>query len=157
MNNDLMLVSRETLSRWRKLLLTAEFEGVPGEIQELLTAAPAALAAPVPTAREAEALAAEKALGIERLPAESVVPVQSEQEPVAVLYKSGYVMTKADCGDVFDICCKVETPLYAEPVRAVRLPERMSPNPLNYHASMFADGFNEALDEVHRLNGVEPR
>ncbi|WP_332730358.1 hypothetical protein [Pseudomonas sp. ESBL2] len=37
---------------------------------------------------------------------------QHQGEPVAVLYANGTVLTKADCGDVFDICCKVETPLY---------------------------------------------
>ncbi|WP_447781698.1 hypothetical protein [Pseudomonas plecoglossicida] len=37
---------------------------------------------------------------------------QSQDEPVAVLYANGTVLTKADCGNVFDICCKVETPLY---------------------------------------------
>ncbi|MDF3929844.1 hypothetical protein [Pseudomonas putida] len=37
---------------------------------------------------------------------------QHQGEPVAVLYANGIVLTKADCGDVFDICCKVETPLY---------------------------------------------
>jgi hypothetical protein len=38
------------------------------------------------------------------------------QEPVAVLYRDGAVLTKAECGTGFDICCKVETPLYAAPV-----------------------------------------
>ncbi|MFJ4457678.1 hypothetical protein ACIP1G_27875 [Pseudomonas sp. NPDC089392] len=37
---------------------------------------------------------------------------QHQGEPVAVLYANGTVLTKAECGDVFDICCKVETPLY---------------------------------------------
>ncbi|MDR2317781.1 MAG: hypothetical protein LBF06_15480 [Pseudomonas sp.] len=37
---------------------------------------------------------------------------QHQGEPVAVLYANGTVLTKTDCGDVFDICCKVETPLY---------------------------------------------
>ena len=35
-------------------------------------------------------------------------------EPVAVLYADGGVLTKAECGNCFEICCKVETPLYAE-------------------------------------------
>ncbi|MDD1980027.1 hypothetical protein [Pseudomonas asiatica] len=48
---------------------------------------------------------------------------QSQGEPVAVLYANGTVLTKADCGDVFDICCKVETPLYthADPGEVERL------------------------------------
>ncbi|GGU53626.1 hypothetical protein GCM10009504_08000 [Pseudomonas laurentiana] len=37
---------------------------------------------------------------------------QHQGEPVAVLYANGSVLTKADCGDSFEICCKVETPLY---------------------------------------------
>ncbi|MBI6883980.1 Lar family restriction alleviation protein [Pseudomonas putida] len=37
---------------------------------------------------------------------------QHQGKPVAVLYANGTVLTKADCGNVFDICCKVETPLY---------------------------------------------
>lgn len=37
---------------------------------------------------------------------------QHQGEPVAVLYANGSVLTKADCGDAFEICCKVETPLY---------------------------------------------
>ncbi|BBV96413.1 hypothetical protein [Pseudomonas monteilii] len=46
-----------------------------------------------------------------------------QQDPVAVLYANGTVLTKADCGDVFDICCKVETPLYtqADPGEVERL------------------------------------
>ncbi|WP_145257049.1 hypothetical protein [Pseudomonas sp. DE0157] len=52
-------------------------------------------------------------------------PVQHQGEPVAVLYANGTVLTKADCGDVFDICCKVETPLYthADPAEVDPVPE----------------------------------
>lgn len=39
-------------------------------------------------------------------------PGQHQGEPIAVLYANGSVLTKADCGDYFEICCKVETPLY---------------------------------------------
>lgn len=47
---------------------------------------------------------------IERLLAQ---PAEQHQgEPVAVLYADGTVLTKTDCGDGFEICCKVETPLY---------------------------------------------
>lgn len=37
--------------------------------------------------------------------------------PVACLYHTGQVLTRAECNDdkVFAICCKVETPLYATP------------------------------------------
>ena len=35
-------------------------------------------------------------------------------EPVAVLYADGTVLTRAECGNSFEICCKVETPLYTE-------------------------------------------
>ena len=36
-------------------------------------------------------------------------------EAVAVLYADGTVLTKAECGDSFAVCCKVQTPLYAAP------------------------------------------
>lgn len=36
-------------------------------------------------------------------------------EPVAVLYADGDVLTKAECGESFETCCKVETPLYLHP------------------------------------------
>lgn len=39
-------------------------------------------------------------------------PAQHKGEPVAVLYADGSVLTKAECGDAFETCCKVETPLY---------------------------------------------
>lgn len=41
-------------------------------------------------------------------------------EPVALMYKDGTVLSRADCQDeeVFRICCKVETPLYAAPPAA---------------------------------------
>lgn len=37
-----------------------------------------------------------------------------KSEPVAVLYADGTVLTRAECGNSFEICCKVETPLYTE-------------------------------------------
>lgn len=40
---------------------------------------------------------------------------QHQGEPVAVLYADGSVLTKAECGDAFETCCKVETPLYLHP------------------------------------------
>lgn len=40
------------------------------------------------------------------------VPPQADAQPVAVLYKDGTVLTRDECGTSFDICCKVETPLY---------------------------------------------
>jgi hypothetical protein len=47
----------------------------------------------------------------------------AQGEPVAVLYADGTVLTKTDCGDGFEICCKVETPLYthADPGKVERL------------------------------------
>lgn len=36
-------------------------------------------------------------------------------EPVAVMYADGSVLTKAECGTAFAICCKVETPLFTAP------------------------------------------
>lgn len=40
-------------------------------------------------------------------------------EPVAVLYRNGDVLTKAECGEYFEICCKVEIPLYTAAPPAV--------------------------------------
>lgn len=31
---------------------------------------------------------------------------------MAVMYEDGSLLSKADCGDNFEICCKVQTPLY---------------------------------------------
>lgn len=36
----------------------------------------------------------------------------SAGDPVAVLYADGSILTKAECGNSFAICCKVETPLF---------------------------------------------
>ncbi|WP_454241937.1 hypothetical protein [Pseudomonas sp. HLS-6 TE3448] len=54
-------------------------------------------------------------------------PGQHQREPVAVLYANGSVLTKADCGDAFEICCKVETPLYtnADPGEVERLKQEL--------------------------------
>lgn len=48
---------------------------------------------------------------------------QHQGEPVAVLYADGTVMSKAECGDAFATCCRVETPLYthADPAEVERL------------------------------------
>lgn len=48
-------------------------------------------------------------------------------EPVAVLYRNGDVLTKAECGEYFEICCKVETPLYTAAPPAVLPPEVTEP------------------------------
>ena len=44
-----------------------------------------------------------------------VQKAQNQGDPVAVLYTDGSVLTKAECGISFDVCCKVETPLYSHP------------------------------------------
>lgn len=46
-----------------------------------------------------------------------------EAQPVAVMYKDGHVLTKDECGNAFDICCRVQTPLYAAPPAPVVNPE----------------------------------
>lgn len=38
--------------------------------------------------------------------------IEDGKQPVAVLYKDGTVLTKEECGIAFDVCCKVETPLF---------------------------------------------
>lgn len=171
----------------------------------------AALAAPVPTAREAEALAAEKALGIERLPVDPAaqavgedaerakferafvvqegvfysgdrkgyrsmngrsieetdasdlnlrlsgwlaraglaVPSQSEQEPVAWMDQDGALHTTLDSAE---FSRRPATPLYAAPVRAVRLPERDDLTGRFDTGRAYGQGWNACLDEVARLN-----
>lgn len=52
--------------------------------------------------------------------ATELLALRKEREaavPVACLYHTGQVLTRAECNDdkVFAICCKVETPLYATP------------------------------------------
>lgn len=66
------------------------------------------------------------------------------QEPVAVMYKTGGALTKAECIDVeiFDICCRVETPLYAKPV------------PADKPAVAVPDGFREIVEAVAHI-GVD--
>lgn len=36
-------------------------------------------------------------------------------DAVAVMYADGSVLTKAECGDAFDTCCRAQTPLYTGP------------------------------------------
>lgn len=54
---------------------------------------------------------------------------QTEQQPVAYMHHSGQVITREECCDdeIFAICCKVETPLYASAPAAqpvtVKLPD----------------------------------
>lgn len=43
-------------------------------------------------------------------------------EPVGVMYEDGSLLSKADCGDNFEICCKVQTPLYTAPQPAEQQP-----------------------------------
>lgn len=45
--------------------------------------------------------------------------VEDGLKPAAVLYKDGTVLTKEECGTSFDICCKVETPLFTRSDAAV--------------------------------------
>lgn len=55
---------------------------------------------------------------------QSVIDEANAQEPVAVMNEKGAVMTKLQCDDdeVFDICCRVQQPLYAAPVPAQQSP-----------------------------------
>lgn len=41
-----------------------------------------------------------------------------ESKPFAYMHRSGQVVTRDECSceEVFEICCKVDTPLYTEPV-----------------------------------------
>lgn len=84
-------------------------------------------------------------------------------EPVAVMYSDGSVLTKAECGDSFEVCCKVETPLYAEQPA----PVAQSTSSDQYKAELYDEvwqkardmGFanvTDALEEVAKLNGIKP-
>lgn len=59
--------------------------------------------------------------------AEEQLAELAKQEPVAVKYAKGDVLTREECADdiVFAICCKVETPLFnrAAPPAPVKFPE----------------------------------
>lgn len=81
---------------------------------------------------------------------------QPQGEPVAVMYADGSVLTKAECGIAFEVCCKVETPLYAEqpaPV-AVVLPERLLGDDGVCTESHYASGWNACLYEAARLTAT---
>lgn len=70
-------------------------------------------------------------------------------EPVAVLYKDGTVLTKGECQDeeVFRICCKVETPLYAAP------PAAAHGNGLSFRT---VDELAEAIRQVSAYEDLGP-
>lgn len=70
--------------------------------------------------------------------------LKSDQVPVAVLYKTGDVLTREECADdrIFAICCKVETPLFtvqqkpaeyfrAEGTAQIAAVKRLDTTPLN--------------------------
>ncbi|RMV72157.1 hypothetical protein ALP05_03989 [Pseudomonas caricapapayae] len=89
-----------------------------------------------------------------------IQPADQQGEPVAVMYDDGSVLTKADClsEEVFEICCKVHTPLYrhAHPATAkVALPERMKARPfqtVDRGSPSYVSAWNACLDEVAKLN-----
>lgn len=73
-----------------------------------------------------------------------------EADPVAVIDKEGSPMTRAECNDdrIFAICCKVGTPLYAEPPAPV-VPEE---KPMPKASNMFAIDAVAAIAEVRGWN-----
>lgn len=154
MSNQMVMVSRELLKR---LYVYADMPADEfGEIRALLKEPPAAQSVDGTDLEAAVRVlkyfnCPELAQAVDRARTALSAPVQSEQVPVAVLYKDGQVLTKADCGDVFDICCKVETPLYAAPVREVMLPEAKTRQEVinNTH---YSQGWNDCIAETVRLN-----
>ncbi len=93
------------------------------------------------------------ATALAALPALRALLAQSAQhqgEPVAVLYANGAVLTKADCGDVFDICCKIETPLYthADPGEVERLREALAAQ------QRIHQRYSDAMCEMGELLGI---
>ena len=87
---------------------------------------------------------------------DSTPAAQPQGLPVAVMYADGSVLTKAECGIAFEVCCKVETPLYAEqpaPV-AVVLPERLLGDDGVCTESHYASGWNACLYEAARLTAT---
>ncbi|MBY4887756.1 hypothetical protein K5Y32_07390 [Pantoea sp. DY-15] len=82
-----------------------------------------------------------------------------EAEPVAVIYKTGEVMSREECNepfDCFDIICRVETPLYkAQPAESMKFPEVLRPHHHSFkRANAERDGWNACISETKRLNGV---
>ncbi|CAH3669299.1 DUF551 domain-containing protein [Citrobacter freundii] len=83
-----------------------------------------------------------------------------EQEPVAYMHHSGQVVTREECCDdeIFAICCKVETPLYAAP----QLPQPAVPDMaavgempfLGTQEKAFVSGWNACRAAM--LQGAEP-
>ncbi|MFJ2455409.1 hypothetical protein ACIOWK_27355 [Pseudomonas protegens] len=67
-----------------------------------------------PNLAEALARLASRVARFHKLEAPSL-STKHQGEPMAVMYADGSVLTKAECGIAFDICCKVETPLYTRP------------------------------------------
>ncbi|MCE0875938.1 Lar family restriction alleviation protein [Pseudomonas monteilii] len=81
------------------------------------------------------------------LPAE-----QHKGEPVAVMYADGSVLTKADCGHAFDICCKVETPLYRHADSNVRC-NTVTDERAEFEAA-YAKEFSEARGQEFTANDI---
>lgn len=83
-----------------------------------------------------------------------------EQEPVAYMHHSGQVVMREECCDdeIFAICCKVETPLYAAP----QLPQPAVPDMaavgempfLGTQEKAFVSGWNACRAAM--LQGAEP-
>ncbi|WP_443692051.1 hypothetical protein ACRZ5O_22750 [Pseudomonas protegens] len=112
MSNEMISVPRELL-RWMHdfindgLALSKEEASVSEQLRALL-AKPAK-----PTKSECPHCLGDSMFGCAECEPEDLG--QHQGEPVAVMYADGSVLTKAECGSAFDICCKVETPLYTRP------------------------------------------
>jgi len=81
-------------------------------------------------------------------------------EPVACLYASGDVLTRAECNDdrTFAVCCKVESPLYAAPQPAVLPPEMSCVNDdKDLLGQAYIAGYNRAIAAAKSLGCQPPK
>lgn len=89
-----VVVSRETLTRWRKLLLTAEFENVPGEIQDLLAA---------PVEPQGEPVAC---FQYDEVDAQRAFEALNPMPNYVTKFKGGYAATEFNAWSAHDFCKK---------------------------------------------------
>ncbi|WP_313795373.1 hypothetical protein [Serratia sp. (in: enterobacteria)] len=77
-----------------------------------------------------------------------------QAQPVAVMYKDGHVLTKNECGNAFDICCRVQTPLYTAPP-APAVPDEIS-SAIRYlkDTLVACNRFNYCADAVNRVENA---
>lgn len=78
-----------------------------------------------------------------------------EGEPVAVMYEDGSLLSKADCGDNFEICCKVQTPLYDTQQPAPDVVEEWSRAFLQIAVVLEALTSSDSDERLSRINAAD--